>query len=153
MPKGIESRASCTLRGNARNAQSGAWKSWTRPASRVKPDPAAQLIAEQQNAAQLIADRQVTAQLVAEQLAAAPQQDDAARQQGVDDEGDIDVVGDSDEDAKAAAKDTAKTEGDTATAKTAIGGVSDVDDAEAHTEAHKLRVLEAIRQSTPYKGN
>ena len=98
--------------------------------SRVKPDPAAQLIAEQEIAAQ---------------------QEDAAQQQGVDD--DLDVVGDSDEDAKAAAKDTAKTEGDTATAKTAIGGVSDVDDAEAHTEAHKLRVLEAIRRSTPYKGN
>jgi phosphoglycolate phosphatase-like HAD superfamily hydrolase len=70
--------------------------------SRVRPDPAAHLIAEQEIAAQ---------------------------QQGVDD--DLDVVGDSDEDAKAAAKDTAKTEGDTATAKTAIGGISDVDVAEA----------------------
>jgi hypothetical protein len=111
--------------------------------SRVKPDPAAHLIAEQEMAAQLIAGPQD----------AAPQQEDAARQQGVDDEGDIDVVGDSDEDAKAAAKEAAKTNEDTATAKTAIGGVSDVDDAEAHTEAHKLRVLEAIRRSTPYKGN
>ena len=43
-------------------------------------------------------------------------------------------------DAKADAKDSAKT---------AIGGVSDVDD----TEAHKLRVHEAIRKSTPYMGN
>jgi hypothetical protein len=81
-----------------------------RESSRVKPDPAAHLIAEQEIAAQ---------------------QEDAARQQGVDDEADLDIVGNSDEDAKAAAKDTAKTDGDTATAKTAIGGVSDVDVAEA----------------------
>ena len=78
--------------------------------SRVKPDPAAHLIAEQEIAAQ---------------------QEDAARQQGVEDEADLDIVGFSDEDAKAAAKDTAKTDGDTATAKTAIGGISDVDVAEA----------------------
>jgi hypothetical protein len=81
-----------------------------RESSRVKPDPAAHLIAEQENAAQ---------------------QEDAARQQGVDDDADLDIVGNSDEDAKAAAKDTAKTEGDTTTAKTAIGGVSDVEFAEA----------------------
>jgi hypothetical protein len=89
--------------------------------SRVKPDPAAHLIAEQH-----------AAQLIAEQLAAAPQQDDAAQQQGVDDEDDINVVGDSDEDAKAAAKDTAKTDAeDTATAKTAVtSGDTDVDTTE-----------------------
>ena len=44
---------------------------------------------------------------------------------------DLDIVGNSDEDAKAAAKDTAKTDGDTTTTKTAIGGVSDVEFAEA----------------------
>ena len=90
--------------------------------SQVNPDPAAHLIAEQQNAAQLIA----------EQLAAAPQQDDAARQQGVGDEDDINIVGDSDEDAKAAAEDTAKTAAeDTATAKTAVtSGDTDVDTTE-----------------------
>ena len=100
--------------------------------SRVKPDPAAHLIAEQQNAAQLIAGRQVTAQMSAEQLAAAPQQDDAARQQGVDDEDDINIVGDSDEDAKTAAEDTAKTAAeDPATAKTAVtSGDTDVDTTE-----------------------
>jgi hypothetical protein len=81
-----------------------------RESSRVKPDPAAHLIAEQEIAAQ---------------------QEDAARQQGVDDDDNLDIVGNSDEDAKAAAKDTAKTEGDTTTAKTAIGGVSDVEFAEA----------------------
>jgi len=69
--------------------------------SRVRPDPAAHLIAEQEIAAQ----------------------------QGVDD--DLDVVGVSDEDAKDAAKATAKTDGDTATTKTAIGGMSDVEVAEA----------------------
>jgi hypothetical protein len=73
--------------------------------SRVKPDPAAQLIAEQRDAAQLITV----------QLAAAPQQVDAAPQQGEGEgyEGDLNIVGYSDEEAK-----TAKTE-DTATAKTA----------------------------------
>ena len=82
-------------------------------------------------AAHLIAE-QHAAQLIAVQLAAAPQQDDAAQQQGVDDEDDINVVGDSDEDAKAAAKDTAKTDAeDTATAKTAVtSGDTDVDTTE-----------------------
>ena len=95
--------------------------------SRVDPDPAAQLIAEQQIAAQLIAERQVTAQLIAKQLATAPQQDDAARQQGEGDEDDNNIVGDSDEDAKAneGGPDedhiTAKTAAeDPATAKTAV---------------------------------
>jgi hypothetical protein len=78
----------------------------------ARPDATAQLIAEQKAA----------------QLAAAPQQEETAR----DDEDDINIVGDSDEDAKAAAKDTAKTDAeDTADPKTAItGGDTNVDTTE-----------------------
>ena len=93
--------------------------------SRVDPDPAAQLVAEQQ----------ITAQLSAEQLTAAPQQDDAARQQGEGDEDEDNIVGDSDEDAKATEggpdedPTTAKTAAENpASAKTAdTSGDTDVD--------------------------